>query len=126
VRSVRRARVLSLPLGAMFDVSRTDPRGTRRFLNLMLVLAVIDFVLLIPLFLGMIGVIDTESFVAPMGMTHGLLFIALVGLGALGVLQRRWNWKFPVAVVVAGLVGLVVIPDLLIRRELDAAAPTEV
>lgn len=110
----------------MFDVSRTDPRGTRRFLNLMLVLAVIDFVLLIPLFLGMIGVIDTESFVAPMGMTHGLLFIALVALGAFGVLQRRWNWKFPAAVVVAGLVGLVVIPDLLIRRELDAAAPAEV
>jgi hypothetical protein len=107
----------------MFDVSRTDTPGTRRFLNLMLVLAVVDFVLLIPLFLGMIGVIDTDSFVAPMGMTHGLLFIALVGLGALGVLQRRWNWKFPAAVVVSGLVGLVVVPDLLIRRELEAEAP---
>jgi hypothetical protein len=110
----------------MFDVSRTDTRGTRRFLNLMLVLAVIDFVLLIPLFLGMIGVIDTDSFVAPMGMTHGLLFIALVALGGVGVLQRRWNWKFPAAVVVAGLIGLVVIPDLLIRRELDAGAPAVV
>jgi MYXO-CTERM domain-containing protein len=109
----------------MFAVSRTDPRGTRRFLNLMLVLAIIDFVLLVPLFLGMIGVIDTESFVAPMGMTHGLLFVALVGLGALGVLQRRWNWKYPAAVVVAGLVGLVVVPDLLIRRELDASAPAD-
>jgi hypothetical protein len=107
----------------MFDVSTTDLRTTRRFLNVMLVLAVVDLILLVPLFLGLIGVIDTDSFVGPVGMTHGLLFIALVVLGGVGVLQRRWSWRYPAAVVLAGLVGLVVVPDLLIRRELEAEVP---
>jgi ABC-type antimicrobial peptide transport system permease subunit len=104
----------------MFDVSHTDVPGTRRFLNVMLVLAVIDLILLVPLFLGLIGVLDTDSYVSVVGMTHGLLFIALVLLGGFGALRGRWNWKYPIATVLAGLIGLVVIPDLLIRRELEA------
>ncbi|MGX6450282.1 DUF3817 domain-containing protein, partial [Patulibacter sp. S7RM1-6] len=110
----------SVPLGVMFDVSHSDVRTTRRFLNVILVVAVVDFVLLVPLALGMVGIIDTDSYVHTVGMTHGLLFVLLVALAGLGTLQRRWNWKFPVAVVVAGLVGLVVLPDVFIRRELEA------
>ncbi|WP_210494820.1 DUF3817 domain-containing protein [Patulibacter sp. SYSU D01012] len=113
----------------MFDVSHSDVRTTRRLLNVILAIAVVDFVLLVPLVLGKFGVIDTDSYVHVVGMTHGILFIILLGLAGLGMLQRRWNWKFPAAVVVAGLVGLVVLPDLFIRRELEAgeraAAPLE-
>ncbi|WP_026911137.1 hypothetical protein [Patulibacter minatonensis] len=105
----------------MFDVSTTDPAGTKKLLLVMLVLGIIDVVLFVPLVLGMFDIIDSDSFVGPVGMVHGLAFLAIVGIGLLGAKQARWNVKFVAAVIISGAVGLVVISDLLIRRELDVA-----
>lgn len=108
----------------MFDVSTTDPTGTRKLLNVMLVLGIIDVVLFVPLVLGMVGIIDSDSFVGPVGMVHGLAFLAIVGIGLLGAQQSRWSVKFVAAVIISGAIGLVVISDLLIRRELEVALTT--
>jgi integral membrane protein len=108
----------------MFDVSQADSPRTRRILSTMFVLATIDFVMLIVLLAGKFGIIDSDSFVAPLGMTHGLLFLLLVAIAFVGARQGRWNMKYPIAVVIAGLAALVIVPDILIRRELDAAAPS--
>lgn len=108
----------------MFDVSTTDSTGTRRLLNVMLVLGIIDVVLFVPLVLGMVGIIDSDSFVMPVGMTHGLAFVAIVAIALLGAVQRRWNAKFILAVLISGAVGLVVIADVLIRRDLEAELRT--
>jgi len=93
---------------------------TTRRLNIILVLAIVDAVLLVPLLLHRFADLDIP--VGPVGMTHGLLFIALVLLCAKGALDRLWGWWFPaVTVITGGPLGSIV-GDLVIRRKLAATA----
>lgn len=86
---------------------------TRR-LNIILVLAIIDGVLLVPLLLHRFADLDVPVF--PIGMTHGLLFIALVGLCAKGALDKLWGWWFPAITVISGGPLGSIIGDIIIRR----------
>ena len=89
----------------MFDVSTADPERTKRFLKIVGVLALIDVFTLVPLFLGYIEVIDTDSFVGPLGGTHGTLFLILAATVAWGAtLGGLWNWRFPATVIGSNLV----------------------
>lgn len=89
----------------MFDVSTADPARTRRFLKIVGVLALIDVFTLVPLLLGYLEVIDTDSFVGPLGGTHGTLFLILAAVVAWGAtLGGLWSWKFPVTIVGSNLV----------------------
>jgi hypothetical protein len=97
-------------------VSSTD---IGRRLNIILVLAIVDAVLLVPLLLHRFGDLDIPVF--PIGMTHGLLFIALVGLCAKGALDGLWGWWFPaVTVITGGPLGSIV-GDIVVRRRVAAA-----
>jgi hypothetical protein len=133
----------------MFDVSTADPGRTRRFLKIVGVLALIDVFTLVPLLLGYLEVIDTDSFVGPLGGTHGTLFLVLAGVLIWGALKGGlWSWRFPATIVGANLVLfgllqaikgddppillaipaaiLIAIPlpaDYWATKELDAAAP---
>jgi len=129
----------------MFAVSTADPDRTRRFLKIVAGIAILDVVLLVPLFLGYLDVFDSDSFKGPVGGTHGTVFLVLAALTAWGAVQGLWNWRFPGAVIGANLVLfallqlldgddpslvwlipgaiLIAIPltaDLLATRELDA------
>lgn len=88
----------------MFDVSTTDPARTRRFLKIVGVLALIDVFTLVPLLLGYLEVIDTDSFVGPLGGTHGTLFLVLAAVVAWGALKGLWSWRLPITIVGANLV----------------------
>lgn len=88
----------------MFDVSTTDPARTGRFLKIVGVLALIDVFTLVPLLLGYLEVVDTDSFVGPLGGTHGTLFLVLAALVAWGALQGLWSWRLPITIVGANLV----------------------
>jgi hypothetical protein len=86
-----------------------NAESINRRLNIILVLAIVDAVLLVPLLLHRFADLDVPVF--PIGMTHGLLFIALVGLCAKGA----------ITVVTGGPPGSIV-GDLIIRRRRTAAA----
>lgn len=89
----------------MFDVSTADPARTRRFLKIVGVLALIDVFTLVPLLLGYLEVIDTDSFVGPLGGTHGTLFLILAAVVAWGAaLGGLWSWRFPVTIVGSNLI----------------------
>lgn len=88
----------------------------KRRLNIVLVLAIVDAILLVPLLAHSLAGLDIPVF--PIGMTHGLLFIALVGLCAKGALDGIWGWWFPaVTVITGGPLGSIV-GDLYIRSRL--------
>ena len=89
----------------MFDVSTTDPERTKRFLKIVGALALIDVFTLVPLLLGYLEVIDTDSFVGPLGGTHGTLFLVLAATVAWGAFAGGlWSWKFPATVIGSNLV----------------------
>jgi hypothetical protein len=90
----------------------------RRFLNAIAVVAVVDFALLVPLALGLLGVLETESFVSVLGMVHGVGFLALLAMTGRGAQQGWWGWWFPaVTVITGGAIGSLV-GDALVRRGL--------
>lgn len=111
---------VSTPVASNPDVART-----RKLLNVIAILAIADFVLLIPLVLGALGVIETESFVGILGPIHGVGYLGLLFLTGKGAGERRWGWWFPgITLITGGPVGSL-IGDVIVRRQLDrdAAAP---
>jgi len=95
-----------------------DRELINRRLKVVRILAIIDLVLLVPLVAH--GVLDLEFPIFVLGMTHGLLFIALVLLVARGALEKHWGWWFPVIVVVTGGPPGTFIGEVLVRRRLSA------
>jgi hypothetical protein len=91
-----------------------DADVVNRRLNLILVLAIVDAVLLVPLVLHRFADLDVPVF--PIGMTHGLLFIALVGLCAKGAVEGLWGWWFPAITVITGGPPGSIVGELVIRR----------
>lgn len=95
------------------------PNGSERVrkqLNIVLVVAVLDALLLAPLVVAAVS--HDEGTVDVLGPLHGGGFLILVGLVVRGAVQRLWGWWFPALVVfTAGPPGSL-IGDLRIRREL--------
>lgn len=54
------------------------------------------------------------------GMTHGMCFLALLGLAAEGALNKFWGWWYPAVIVVTlGPIGSI-IGERKIRKQLKA------
>jgi hypothetical protein len=88
-------------------------------LKLIRVVAIVDFLLLVPLVIAALS--HAKGVVSILGPIHGTGFLLLVGLCVRGVVQRRWGWWYPALVVVTlgppgSLYG-----DLRIRRALTAS-----
>jgi hypothetical protein len=102
-------------------VSAAPPGGrpaTMRQLDLIRIVAIVDFVLLIPLLLNLVGVIHSDTMVSVVGPIHGVGFLALLYLCSRGVAEGRWGWWFPAAVIVTlGPVGSL-LGEHRIRRKL--------
>jgi len=88
----------------------------KRRLNVILVLAIVDAVLLVPLLLHRFNDLDVPTM--PIGMTHGLLFIALVALCAKGAYDKLWGWWFPIVTVITGGPPGSIIGEIVIRGRL--------
>jgi hypothetical protein len=88
----------------------------KRQLNIVLVLALADAFLLVPLLYGFITGDNVHKEI--LGPIHGVGFLALVGLTAKGALDGLWAWWFPgIVVVTFGPPGSI-IGDLIIRNGL--------
>ena len=96
-----------------------DSRQTLRRLTLIRIVAIADFVLLVPLVVA--ALTHAEGVVSVLGPIHGIGFLMLVGLCVMGAIEGRWGWWFPALVVVTlgppgSLYG-----DVRIRRGLRTA-----
>ena len=95
-----------------------DDGRTRRRLDVIRIVALLDACLLVPLIVG--AVTNAEGLVSVLGPIHGVGFLVLLFLCAKGAGEGRWGWWFPALVVVTlGPPGSL-IGDLRIRRALDA------
>lgn len=106
------------------DLASEAPGGAReiRFLNIIAAVAVLDFLLLIPLVWASRWVADKHEIVSVLGPIHGFFFVVLIGLCAYGSLQKWWGWWFPVITVLTGGPIGSLIGDFVIRRQLRAKA----
>ena len=77
-----------------------DHRGTLSRLRWIRIVAILDFLLLVPLVVAALR--DAEGTVSILGPIHGAGFLLLFGLCVLGWTDGRWGWWFP-AIVVASL-----------------------
>ena len=75
-----------------------ETERTLRQLNLIRIVAIIDFALLVPLVIA--ALTHAERVVDFLGPTHGVGFLLLLFLCVRGVGQRRWGWWFPAIVAV--------------------------
>ncbi|MDQ5895585.1 MAG: hypothetical protein QG596_1846, partial [Actinomycetota bacterium] len=96
------------------------PGGAReiRFLNIIAAVAILDFLLLIPLVWASRWFADKHELVSVLGPIHGFFFVVLVGLCAYGSLQKWWGWWFPIITVLTGGAIGSLIGDLIVRRQL--------
>ncbi len=84
-----------------------------RQLNIVLVVAVLDALLLVPLVYGFIT--DSEVHKEILGPIHGLGFLYLVYLTGTGAIEKAWGWWFPAIVVVTGGPPGSIVGDLVVR-----------
>ena len=47
---------------------------------------------------------DTDVLIRPVGMAHGILWMAYVGLAVLGQIDYKWSWKLTGWLIVASIV----------------------
>ncbi len=96
----------------------TTTDTTLHRLRLIRIVAIIDFVLLVPLVAAALS--HAEGVVDVLGPIHGAGFLLLVFLCVRGVREDRWGWWFPVLVVVTlGPPGSL-IGERRIRRSLES------
>jgi len=88
----------------------------KRQLNIVLVVALLDACLLVPLLYGFIT--DSEVHKQILGPIHGVGFLILLFLTGKGALERLWGWWFPALVVVTFGPPGSIIGDLIIRSRL--------
>ncbi len=93
-----------------------DTSPIKRQLNIVLVVAVLDALLLVPLVYGAIS--DSEVHKEILGPIHGIGFLVLIFLTGRGAIEKLWGWWFPAIVVVTGGPPGSIIGDLLIRAKL--------
>lgn len=98
-----------------------DSASSRKLLNIVLVVGILDFLLLLVLFY--VAFIDrNEEAISLLGPLHGVGFLALLGLTAKGASDGRWGWWFPIIVLVTGGPIGSLIGEVRLRRRLDVAA----
>jgi hypothetical protein len=98
-----------------------DLAWTRRLVNVIAVVAVLDVMLLAPLVWA--AFTDREDLVSVLGPIHGAGFLVLLFLCIRGVVAERWGWWWPLLIVLTlGPIGSL-IGDLVVRRELRATSP---
>ncbi len=96
-----------------------DTDHVRRRLNVVLVVAILDGLLLVPLVYGLLT--HSEVHKEILGPIHGLGFLLMLFLTARGAGEKLWGWWFPAIVVVTlGPAGSL-IGERRIRRQLAGA-----
>lgn len=67
-------------------------------MNLVAIVAAVDFVLLLPLLYASLA--DDHGLISVLGPLHGVGFLIELGLTVYGWLRHMWGWWFPAIVVI--------------------------
>ncbi len=97
-----------------------DSASSRRLLNIILVVGILDFLLLVVL-VYVAFVNRNEEAISILGPIHGVGFLALLGLTAKGSSDGRWGWWFPFVVLITGGPIGSLIGEMRLRRQLRLA-----
>ena len=97
-----------------------DAASSRRLLNIVLIIGILDFLLLLVL-LYVAFVDRNDDAISLLGPIHGLGFLALLGLTGKGAADGRWGWWFPAVVLITGGPLGSLIGELRLRRRIGVA-----
>lgn len=98
-----------------------ERKRMRRWLNVLAVVAILDFILLVPLIYSASFFADHHEVVRILGPIHGFGFMVMLGICFRGVGERWWGWWFPgITVITLGPLGSL-LGDLQVRRRLNAS-----
>ena len=92
--------------------SALEAQQVLRWLIIVRWISIVDLILLIVLLVA--SFINDEDLVRIFGLTHGIVFLALIALVGIGATQKLWSWWFLVATLLTtgppgALVGEVII-----------------
>jgi len=86
-----------------------------RWLMIVRWIALADLILLIVLLVASFA--NNEELVQIFGLTHGIVFLALISIVGIGALQKLWSWWFLVATLITtGPPGALVGEVLIVRK----------
>lgn len=98
--------------------STVEAKQVLRWLMIVRWTAVADLILLIVLLAA--SFVHNERFVQIFGLTHGIVFMALIAIVGLGAFQKLWSWWFLVATLITTGPPGALIGELLIMRRAKA------
>ena len=93
-----------------------------RWLMIVLLIVVADMVLLIVLLVASFA--NNEELVQIFGLTHGIVFLALIAIVGIGAFQKLWSWWFLVATLITTGPPGALVGEVLIARKAKAILAT--
>ena len=95
--------------------SALEAQQVLRWLMIVRWIALADLVLLIVLLVASFA--NNEKMVQIFGLTHGIVFLALIAIVGIGAVQKLWTWWFLVGTLVTtGPPGALVGEVLIVRK----------
>ena len=85
-------------------------------------IALADLVLLIVLLIASCA--NNEELVQIFGLTHGIVFLALIAIVGIGAVQKLWSWRFLVATLITTGPPGALVGEVLIARKAKAILAT--
>ena len=89
-----------------------------RWLIIVRWISVVDLALLIVLLVA--SFVNNEELVQIFGLTHGIVFLALIAIVGIGAVQKRWSWWFLVATLITTGPPGALVGEILIARKAKA------
>ena len=93
-----------------------------RWLMIVRWVALADMVLLIVLLVASFA--NNEELVQIFGLTHGIVFLALIAIVGIGAVQKLWSWWFLVATLITTGPPGALVGEVLIARKAKAILAT--
>jgi len=95
--------------------SALEAQQVLRWLIIVRWISVVDLVLLIVLLVA--SFVNNEQLVQIFGLTHGIVFLALIAIVGIGATQKLWSWWFLVATLVTTGPPGALVGEVLIARK---------
>ena len=99
--------------------STLEAKRVLRWLKIVRWTAIADLILLIVLLIASFA--NNDELVQFFGLTHGIVFIALIIIISIGALQKLWSWWFLVAALITTGPPGALVGEILIMRRAKAA-----
>ena len=98
--------------------SALEAQKVLRWLIIVRWISVADLALLIVLLIA--SFVNNEGLVRIFGLTHGIVFLALIAIVGIGAIQKLWSWWFLVATLITTGPPGALVGEILIARKANA------